>query len=213
MTIQLIGITGTIGSGKSLAGSFLKELGATVIEADDHAREAVAPESTALKQIKEAFGDQYLLPNGSLNRRLLGETVFSNPEKLAQLEAIVHPQVKNLLAQKLKEVAANTSINDKTVFYLVPLLFEKKLFSKGPLAPPLDQLAHYHHSVTISCSMETALKRLKQRDQLNDEEARSRYRSQMSNSEKCQLADIIIDNSGTKEQLKSRITEYYRSIG
>ncbi|RME60423.1 MAG: dephospho-CoA kinase, partial [Candidatus Dadabacteria bacterium] len=120
-TPYLVAITGSIGSGKSTAAKFLKELGAEVIDADDLAREAVKPGSKALTKIKEVFGQEYLLENGELNRKKMASLIFSNKEAKEKLEAIVHPEVRRLYQRKLEELK-----NKQIIFYVIPLLFEVK---------------------------------------------------------------------------------------
>lgn len=183
MTV-VIGLTGSIGTGKSTIAKRLEELGAPIVDADLIAREVVEPGKTAYQQIVAAFGEKILYEDGSLNRTVLGNIVFQDEVKRKQLNEIIHPEIrKEMLRQRDELVSQNVSC----VIMDIPLLFESKLMSF------VDKI------LVVSLDKEKQLSRILARDQQGREEARKRIASQIPVSEKAAQADAVIDNNGSKE--------------
>lgn len=175
----VIGLTGGIASGKSTVANMLIEKGITVIDADIIAKQAVEKGMPAYRQIIDEFGEDILLSNGDIDRKKLGALVFTNEQKRLALNAIVHPAVRQEMLNRRDEAVAN---REAFVVLDIPLLFESKLESL------VDKI------IVVSVTKDLQLERLMKRNQLTEEEAVSRIRSQMPLEEKQQ------------EQIKSLIT-------
>ena len=189
MSHYVVGLTGGIGSGKSAASDWFKAQGICVIDADILAREAVKPDSEALSQIRRHFGDWVIHPDGGLDRRKLRDFVFSDPKAKQALEAIVHPKV-GALAQSAIEQA-----NSSYVVLVVPLLFEHP---EG-----LIKLCSRTLCIDVPESMQRS--RAAQRDQLSPDQIRAVMATQISREERTRKSDDVVDNSGSLEQLYSRL--------
>ncbi|MCP8617084.1 dephospho-CoA kinase [Salirhabdus salicampi] len=184
MTV-IIGLTGSIASGKSTVSNMFKQVNIPVIDADIISREVVEPGEKAYEQIVQAFGQQILLEDGTIDRPKLGKVVFSSEEKRKTLNAIVHPEVRKKMLQLRDHYIKE---NEKAVVLDIPLLFESKL-------------THYVEKVlVVYVDEETQLKRLMERDQINKEHALEKIKSQIPVKEKKDMADAVIDNNGTVEQ-------------
>ncbi|MEC1669208.1 dephospho-CoA kinase [Bacillus mojavensis] len=188
----VIGLTGGIASGKSTVANMLIDKGITVIDADIIAKQAVERGMPAYRQIIDEFGEDILLENGDIDRRKLGALVFTNEQKRLALNSIVHPAVREEMLKRRDESIAN---QETFVVLDIPLLFESKLESL------VDKI------IVVSVTKELQLERLIKRNQLTEEEALSRIRSQMPLEEKVSRADNVIDNSGTLEETKQQLEE------
>ncbi|WP_373892598.1 dephospho-CoA kinase [Weissella confusa] len=177
-----LGLTGGIATGKSTVSNHFKELGIPVLDADVVAREVVEPGQPALADIVAEFGDEMLLPDGSLNRKALGAVVFGNPEKLAKLNQFTHPRVQ---ASMRAQADAYAKAGVPLIVLDIPLLLE------GNNAAGADAV------MVVTVPADVQQERLMARNQLSAEDARKRMNSQMPMAEKEQLADYVIDNSGT----------------
>jgi len=185
-----IGLTGGIASGKSTVSRMLKKRGLPIVDADVCAREVVEPGESAYRQIVETFGREVLLEDGTLNRKRLGEMVFADEEKRKQLNAIVHPEVRKRMLEK---VAACEAAQEKAVVLDIPLLIESRLTSW------VDKV------IVVYVPQEVELKRLMARDHLSEAEALLRIRAQMPLEEKKAYADVVIDNSGSLAQTEKQL--------
>lgn len=195
LTIPLVGLTGSIGSGKSEVARILEREGAAIIDADLLAREVVAPGSAGLREVVDEFGASVLSDDGALNRKALAALVFSDPVKRAKLEQITHPRIRALFLARLAELrAAPAAHRPAIVVYVVPLLFESRYDYEE-----LDAI------VVVSTTREVALCRVIARDGCSIEQAESRYNAQLPIAEKVRQADFVIDNSGTLEELSERV--------
>jgi dephospho-CoA kinase len=183
--IKVFGLTGGVASGKSTVARCFAAAGLEVIDADQLARQAVVPGSAALREIVTRFGPQMLNPQGELDRKRLGDVVFSDPGALEHLNAIVHPRVAELFAE-LKATLEAKGV--QLACYDVPLLFERKL--EGQLRPV----------VVVEVPAQTQLERLMARDGLTPAQAEARLRSQLPLKDKAALADYVIDNSKSREE-------------
>ena len=174
-----IGLTGSIACGKSTVSSFLREKGYTVIDADAISHALTAPGGDALPAIRETFGDA-VFDGEVLNRRALGSAVFTDKEKRAQLNAILHPMILERIYAALKAHDAP----DTLVFADVPLLYECAMEDR------------FDRIWVVAAEEDTQLTRLMVRDSLTEAEARARIRSQMPLEEKCRRADAVIHTDG-----------------
>ncbi|HAL08534.1 MAG TPA: dephospho-CoA kinase [Staphylococcus sp.] len=185
---SVIGLTGGIATGKSNASNILKEHGFYIVDADIASRKAVEKNSKGLKQVQEVFGDQAII-DGEMNRQYVGSVVFKDESMRLKLNNIIHPIVREIMDAE-KKLGLEKG---KNVIMDIPLLFENKL------QDTVDE------TWLVYTTEETQISRLKQRNQLSDDEATSRIQSQMPIEEKKQLADEIIDNNGTLEELAQNI--------
>ncbi|MGW3171215.1 dephospho-CoA kinase [Streptomyces sp. NPDC001153] len=190
-----VGLTGGIGAGKSEVSRLLVEHGAVLIDADRIAREVVAPGTPGLAAVVEAFGEDVLTADGSLDRPRLGSIVFADPDRLAVLNSIVHPLV-GVHSRELEEAAAA----DAVVVHDVPLLTE------NGLAPLYDLV------IVVDASPETQLDRLVRLRGMTEEDARARMAAQATREQRRQIADIVIDNDVPLEALHKRVAEVWEEL-
>lgn len=191
-----VGLTGGIGSGKSAVSARLATLGATIIDADALAREVVAPGTEGLAEIVATFGDGVLAADGTLDRPGLGRLVFGDEEKLKQLNAITHPRVGRLMMDAVK---AAEERGDAAIVYDVPLLVESKL-QDG-----------YGVVIVVECPREIRLERLERRG-LPRAEAEARMAAQATDEERRAVATIVLDNSGTLDELHAQVDRVWPEL-
>jgi dephospho-CoA kinase len=182
-----IGLTGGIGSGKSTVSALLAARGAVIIDADRIAREVVEPGTPGLARIVEAFGDGVLAADGSLDRAALAAVVFADPDARRRLDGIVHPLVR----ARATELAA-AAPPDSVVVNDVPLLVET------------GQASSYDLVLVVLADVATRVARLLQRG-LTAEDARARIAVQATDEQRRAVADVILDNSGTPEELAGQV--------
>ncbi len=195
--MKLIGLTGGIASGKSTVAKILAELGAAIINADQLAREVVKPDHEAWQMIVTEFGTDILLADRTLDRQKLRAVIFNNVKARKTLESIIHPRVRALAEQRIREY---TSAGYDTIVYEVPLLFE------GNLQESLRPV------ILVACDVETQLRRLQRRDGLDRTTAQKHIDAQMSLEEKRRLADYVIENNGNLEDLRRQTRAVLESI-
>jgi dephospho-CoA kinase len=186
-----IGLTGGIGSGKSTVSRLLEQRGAVIVDADAIAREVVAPGTPGLAAVTEAFGDGVVAPDGSLDRPALAAVVFADPEARKRLDAIVHPLVR----ARATEVAAAAPA-DAVVVNDVPLLVET------------GQAGSYDLVLVVEADPATRVARLVQRG-LTAEDARARMAAQATDEQRRAVADVVLDNSGTPEELEAQVDRFW----
>jgi dephospho-CoA kinase len=186
-----IGLTGGIGSGKSTVSRLLAERGAVIVDADAIAREVVEPGTPGLAAVVEAFGAGVLAADGSLNRPGLAAVVFADPEARRTLDAIVHPLVR----ARAIEIAA-AAPPDAVVVNDVPLLAET------------GQASSYDVVLVVETDPGTRIARLVQRG-LTAEDARARIAVQATDEQRRAIADVVLDNSGTPEQLAAQVDRFW----
>lgn len=190
-----IGLTGGIGSGKSTAATALRDAGAVVLDADAIAREVLEPGQPALRQVVARFGDDLLDAQGALDRPALGRVVFGDPQALAALEAITHPAIwqrTDERREQARDAGAAVVVHD------MPLLVEKEM------AP------QYHLVLVVDTDEETRVRRLVEHRGMPEEDARSRMRSQAGDAQRRAVADVLLDNHGTPEQLRGQVERLWR---
>ncbi len=190
--LRVFGLTGGIGSGKSSVAALLRERGVPVVDADELAREAVAAGSQGLAELVAAFGPEVLGADGELDRKHVGSLVFADSEARKRLNAITHPIVRRLSQERF---AALDRQGVALAGYDVPLLFEVGL---GPVLRPV---------VVVAASEATQLSRVMARDGLSEADARARVAAQLPLAQKRALADHVIDNDGSREDLARQVDE------
>ena len=195
--MKLVGLTGGIASGKSTVAAILRRLGAAVIDADELAREVVQPGKVAWRDIVDAFGPEVLREDRSLDRPKLRKIVFDDPQARTKLEAMIHPRVRALAEEKIRDLAA---AGQAVVVYEVPLLFEVRLHET--LRPV----------ILVACDPKTQTERIMQRDRVTRAEAQKTIAAQMSVEEKRKLADYVIENDGSLEDLDRQVRKLWEQL-
>jgi dephospho-CoA kinase len=208
--LPIIGLTGSIGSGKSMVADEFTKYKVYIIDADKLSREVTShPQAPCLIKIAESFGNEVLNENGTLNRRELRNIIFSSPKKKKLLENILHPEIRSLFfstaehISKIEFESRNTSgkIEIYFILYVVPLLFE----SGG-------KFKEMQKVILVTADKEKCIERIMCRDALPREEAVSIYNSQMPQEEKMLLSDYLIDNNRTKEETFSQVKTVYEVL-
>ncbi|MFJ9828321.1 dephospho-CoA kinase [Streptomyces sp. NPDC101160] len=190
-----VGLTGGIGAGKSEVSRLLVSYGAVLIDADRIAREVVEPGTPGLAAVVEEFGPEILTPEGTLDRPRLGSIVFADPERLAALNAIVHP----LVGARSAELEGQAGPDD-VVVHDVPLLTE------NGLAPLYDLV------VVVDAAPETQLDRLVRLRGMTEDEARARMAAQATRAQRRAVADLLIDNDGPLEALEPQVRKVWEEL-
>lgn len=185
--MKKIGITGGIGSGKSTVSDYLTGKGFDVIDCDKIAREIMGPKYDVLNQLVDVFGGEILNPDDSLNREHTSQIVFADTYKRKILDNITHKAIGNVIYQRLEKPTSNP------VFVDAALLFE------SDFAKEMDKIW------IVTADMEIRKKRVVKRDNTDLESVEARIRAQMSDEEKIKLADEVIDNSGSMEDLYDKV--------
>jgi dephospho-CoA kinase len=190
----IVGLTGSVGTGKSTVTNFFRQMGAYVIDWDELAREVVHPHSKAWKEIVEYFGKDFLNEDLTINRQKLAEIVFSDREKVTKLNQMVHPEVFKEDERITNEIKSLDP--DALIIKDIPLLFE--------LTRPVlvDKI------VVVSASEQTQLRRLEEKG-MSREDVQSRIKSQLPLEEKIKSADFVINNDGSLEETKRQVEEIY----
>ncbi|MFH9737762.1 dephospho-CoA kinase [Streptomyces roseolus] len=190
-----IGLTGGIGAGKSEVSRLLVSYGAVLIDADRIAREVVEPGTEGLAAVVAAFGESVLTEDGTLDRPKLGSIVFADPERLATLNALVHP----LVGARSAELESAAGPGD-VVVHDVPLLTE------NGLAPLYDLV------VVVDASPETQLDRLVRLRGMAEEEAKARMAAQATRAARLEIADLVIDNDGPLDALEPQVRKVWEEL-
>ena len=189
-----VGLTGGIGSGKTVVSDRLQELGVPVIDTDVIARELVTPGSDALDTIIKAFGTGVLTQNGELDRKRLGKIVFSDSGKKAQLEAVLHPLIRRQTLFRIENLSAPYCV------IVVPLLIETD-FAKF-----VDRI------LVVDAPDHRRIGWIKQRSGLSEAEIRTIFSAQTTREDRLAAADYVITNDGTLEELRLKVAELHAHI-
>ena len=192
--MKVLGLTGGIGSGKSMVLSMFANLGAEVIDADQLAREVVEPGQPALEEIATAFGRDMLMPDGRLDRGKLARIIFADPVARARLNAITHPRIQERMATEMALRGSRPGL----LIVDIPLLYEN------------DRSDTVESVIVVWVDAKTQLRRLTERDGLTPDEARQRIAAQMPLDEKRARADLVVDNSGSRENTRRQVEAIYR---
>lgn len=191
--MRVIGLTGGIGCGKSLAAQYFAELGALVIDADQLARAAIERGSQGFDEVVSFFGDS-ILTNGEIDRRALGELIFKDSEAKKRLESIVHPFVR----REFEEAVASLK-SDETLIYEIPLLVETGAQDRFDMV------------VTVESSLENRISRLRQRG-MHISEIEGRIASQATREQRIEVADFLIENDGSEDELLRQVENIWDSL-
>jgi dephospho-CoA kinase len=194
-----LGLTGGIACGKSTVSAMLAERGAKIVDADQTAREVVLPGEAALEAIVAVFGQAVLNEDGTMNRSALGSIVFSDPQRLTQLEAILHPAIRTRMWGRIN--AYEQEDPNQLIVADIPLLYET------------GQASLYDEIMVVYVPREIQIERLMSRNSITAEQAEQRIALQMDIEEKRQLANYVIDNSGTLEQTVLQVERFWHEQG
>lgn len=191
----LVGLTGGIGSGKSTVTRMLEEHGAVILDADVFARDAVRSGSEGFRKVVERFGRGVVGPDGELDRPALAQIVFSDPDALRDLETIVHPEVRRLMADG---ITANLD-TDHVVVLVNPLLIEMGTHRDCDVV------------VVVSVSIETQVARSVARG-MSEDDVRARIAAQLPLEERARQADVLLDNEGSVEELTAQVDRLWERL-
>ncbi len=192
----LVGLTGGIGSGKSTVSRMLEERGAVVFDADALARVAVEPGTPGHDAVVERFGADVMGPGGELDREALASVVFADPAARRDLEAIVHPEVRRLLAEGCEAYGET----DRVVVFSAPLLVETGMHTA------------FEVLVLVSAPADLQVERLLRERGMSEAQARARIAAQAPLEDKAAVADVIIDNDGPVEELEQQVDELWADL-
>jgi dephospho-CoA kinase len=193
--VRRVGLTGGVAAGKSTVARILDELGAVLVDADVLAREVVAKGTTGLEEVVEAFGPEILTDDGELDRPAMGAIVFADAEKRRVLEGIIHPRVR----ERGAELEASAGPDD-VVVHDIPLLAET------------GQAAGFDAVIVVDVPTELQVQRMVELRGMTREDAEARVAAQASREERLAIATHVVDNTGTLEDLRRRVTEVYREL-
>jgi dephospho-CoA kinase len=194
--VLLVGLTGGIGSGKSTVARMLEKRGAVVFDADMLAREVVEPGTPGHAAVIERFGANVLAPGGELDREALASIVFADPAARRDLEAIVHPEVRRRFA------AGTEAYRDtgRVVVFSAPLLVETGMHSA------------FEVLVVVSASNDTQIDRLMRDRGMSEDAVRSRIAAQAAPETRAEVADVLVDNEGTIEELEQQVDRLWSGL-
>ena len=193
----ILGLSGGIGSGKSTVTRILDELGATTIDADAIVHEMQAAGQPMLQEIAAAFGNEVIAEDGTLDREALGAIVFRDEKARTRLGSIVHPSV---IAEMMRRAKVAVEAGDPLVVLDIPLLFEGRVNGRGG-----GTLMNFDETLCVWVSREIQIERTMARDACDVEEAERRIGAQLPIDEKREMADHVIDNSGTIEETRVQV--------
>lgn len=197
---MIIGLTGSIASGKSTVSAMLAEMGYPIVDADKVARLVVEPGSETLEKIRVLFGEEVILPDGTMDRKKVGELIFNDPASRKKLNDVIHPAIR---MEMLRQRGEFLDQGFETVIMDIPLLFESRLQHL------IDKV------LVVSVTEEHQLKRLMERNGLSEKEARARIASQLPMSVKEEGADAVIYNNGSVDETKwqlNRILDQWKRL-
>lgn len=193
-----IGLTGGIGSGKSLVVRTFEELGAAVVDADRIAREVLAPGGPAYDAVVRAFGPEVVRPDGTVDRKVLAARVFADAEVRRRLNALTHPHIRRRMAEEAARLAARPGVD--VIVMDIPLLLDT---TDGA---DLDAI------VVVYADEEVRLRRLVARDGVSEEDARRRLAAQVPLRNKLDRADWVIDNNGSPERTREQVRAVWTAL-
>ena len=193
---MVIGLTGSIGTGKSEVSRMLRSLGAEIIDADQVGHEAYTPNSESWQEVVKTFGEEILQPGGEIDRRKLGSLVFSDPEELAKLNGIMHPRMARMVADKLE------AFRDEGVEVVV---VEAALLFEAGWDSLVDEVW------ATDSAVDTVVQRLRDRNGMTEEEVLKRIGSQMDREERLERADLVVDNSGDVDTLETTVQSLWEN--
>jgi dephospho-CoA kinase len=190
-----VGLTGGIGSGKSTVSARLAELGAVVVDYDVLAREAVEPGTAAIREIEQRFGAEVIAPDGTLDRPRLGAVVFADESARRDLEAITHPAIRDLAAERVAAAPAGS-----VVVHDHPLLVEMGMAERCDVV------------VVVDVDPELQVQRLVEHRGMSEPDARARLAAQATREQRRAAADEVLDNSGTPDELRAAVDALWERL-
>ena len=193
-TSPIIGLAGGIGSGKSTITKYFNDIGIQSVDADDVARLVVLPGSVCLNQIQQRYGEKILLSDGALNRSALRTIIFNQPEERTWIEELTHPAIRKEITKQLNSVTSPYAL------LVHPLLFETK------------QNAICQLIVAIDVPKDIQLQRVMSRDRISQESAEKIMATQLSNSERIERADLVLENSGNIAEMNAKVFKLHKKI-
>jgi dephospho-CoA kinase len=193
-----VGLTGGIATGKSTVGAMFVELGCHLIESDQITHQLFEPGQVVHAAVVKQFGNRILAPDGTIDRRILGDIVFKDPQARAKLNGLVHPAIIQRQQEWLQEMEAQDPHGIAIV--------------DAALMIEVGTYRNYDKVIVVTCSPEMQRERLRARSALSEEEIESRIRSQMPAEEKIKYADFVIDNSGSIESTRVQVETVYQQL-
>ena len=193
-----VGLTGGIATGKSTVGAMFVELGCHLIESDQITHQLFEPGQAVHAAVVKQFGNRILAPDGTIDRRILGDIVFKDPQARAKLNGLVHPAIIQRQQEWLQEMEAQDPHGIAIV--------------DAALMIEVGTYKNYDKVIVVTCSPEMQRERLRARSALSEEEIESRIRSQMPAEEKIKYADFVIDNSGSIESTRVQVETVYQQL-
>jgi dephospho-CoA kinase len=193
-----VGLTGGIATGKSSVGAMFVELGCHLIESDQITHQLFEPGQAVHAAVVKQFGNRILAPDGTIDRRILGDIVFKDPQARAKLNGLVHPAIIQRQQEWLQEMEAQDPHGIAIV--------------DAALMIEVGTYRNYDKVIVVTCSPEMQRERLRARSALSEEEIESRIRSQMPAEEKIKYADFVIDNSGSIESTRVQVETVYQQL-
>lgn len=195
-------LTGGIASGKSTVAKLFSSWGAKIVDADQLAREVVAPGSPGLHEVISTFGPSILTADGTLNRKKLGEIIFNNPKSKEKLEQLLHPRIRTRwLALRDEILALSPPLLPPLLVYEVPLYFES-----GLTFPEIDRI------ITVTAPETWRRDQIMSRDNLSEQEAHQRISSQLPDTVKAEKSDYVIENNGTLDELSQKAKKVFDAL-
>ena len=192
----VIGLTGSIGTGKSAVTGRLEQLGAKIINADHVGHDAYTPNSEIWNEVVRAFGEEILEADGAIDRKKLGALVFSDPEQLAKLNAIMHPRMAGMVADRIEQFRA---VGAPVVVVEAALMFEAGWETR------VDEVW------VVDSPLDLVMKRLYARNGMDEAEVNRRIKSQMDIRERLERADVVVDNAGDLAALEQVVDSLWES--
>jgi len=192
-----VALTGGIASGKTAVSNLFEALGVPVIDADLLSRQAVAPGSVGLELVVNRFGEEVLDTEGSLDRAALRKIVFSDKMARTDLEAIIHPEVRRLTTDAIEQ---HSAAGADYCLVVIPLLVETQQQNK------------YDHVIVVDVSEETQIRRVMQRDDSTEDQAKKILSSQATRDQRLAVADTVIDNSGSMQALEVQVNAVHQEL-
>jgi len=193
-----VGLTGGIGSGKSTVAKMLAELGAPSFDADKVGHDIYSPGGPAYKEVIAAFGEGIVAPDGTIDRKKLGPIVFADPAQLKRLEAIVHPR----MFERMREMVAQMRAQGATA----PIVIEAAILIEAKWQPLFDEIW------LVTAPRERVIERVEAERGLKREQTEARIKAQLSDDERRQHASLVIDNSGSIEDLRAKVTVLWQEL-
>ena len=193
-----IGLTGGIGSGKSTVASLLEGLGAVVIHADVVGHEVYLPHTEGWRRVTAAFGNEILKPDEAIDRQKLGAIVFRDPAALKQLNAIVHPLIYAEVDRRIRSLRGSN--------FVLPIVVEAAILIEANWLPLVDEVW------LVIAGKDAVIERLSSQRGLSAEEVSRRVDAQLNDAERRKFADVVIENSGSVDELRRRVTSAWKRV-